>query len=618
MSGQNNKGQMKLLLGRRLTLVVAGIATLLAMGYLVVGIWFARTQLEREFHQNADLAAASLASLLIEALLTNQLYEIPELLDNFQMANSNLHYAFICDSEGNPVVHTKTLRQGVPGDLQRLALKHAQTKKGHGYRSLQTEAGNIFHLVYPLEGRPGGYLHMGFSFDQVDAKLQRTARHLISSMFLGLLLSALVGGLIYRRMAAPISDLTNAALDLGAGELTRRVPEREEADDEVTLLAAAFNRMADQLQEKVTELESSRSALADEKALIQAMLDGMMHGVIFYEPDGSIGYWNEAARLHWGWDENGAPDSEQSLRACCPEGSQAFECVAMGVEQSRNIQIHCKGRILDLYISSIHRRESGFLGIVEISSNITDQVASRRVLAHAEKLNVVGQLAAGFAHEINSPLDGAIEAARILESGGISMQEVNEFAHAQRAALERIAAIVHRLLTFSRKETTDPASVLLWSVISDAVELIKYRLSNSRISIQLPGALEVPHVIKGDAMELSQVFVNILSNAIDVSPEGATIKIEVSNRNGYVEISIKDQGEGIPEEVEDRLFTPFFTTKEVGKGTGLGLAISKNIVEQFGGRIEFRNEETPWGAGFTIRLPWSGSTSAGSELSSEG
>jgi signal transduction histidine kinase len=471
---------------------------------------------------------------------------------------------------------------------------------------LRTEAGDVFHIVFQLAGRPPEYLFLGFSLEQVDARLRVTARHLISSMLVSLLLAAVVGGLVYHRMVQPVSELASAAAEFGAGDLTRRVPPREGAEDEVALLAEAFNRMADQLQEKVTELESSREALSDEKARIQAILDGMMHGVVFYEPNGKIGYMNSAARKHWGWPGEDPPNSNESLHADSPEAAEAFECVAIGAQFNRHLQIKKGDRTLDTFISLILREGGGFLGIVEISSDITEQVASVRSLAHAEKMNVVGQLAAGVAHEINSPLDGAIEVTRVLERGELSMDEIKMLARAQHSALERIAAIVYRLLTFSRKEQTPTEPVPVWTVIEEAVELIKYRLSRSGVDVRMPEAGDVPYIIEGEALELSQVIVNLLSNAIDASPEGGTIKIEVYENNRWIEISVTDQGPGIPEESVDRIFTPFFTTKEIGKGTGLGLAVSKNILEQFGGKIDFINEEPPWGAKFLVHLPWTG------------
>ncbi|HUT53665.1 MAG TPA: ATP-binding protein [bacterium] len=595
----------RLLLGRRLTLVAAGIASFLALGYMLAGVWFAKIQLEREFRQNSELAAASLASSLIEVMLTYNIHEIPDLLDNAHLANPDIRYGFVTDARGNPVAHSRTLPAGVPGDLQRLARQHVQTGGGEREYFLRTQEGDVFHLVFPLEGRPGGYLHLGFSLEPITSKLRITARHLISSMSVGLLLSALAGGLVYRRMAQPISELTSAAAEFGAGNLTRRVAHDASTEDEVGLLAQAFNRMADQLQEKVTELTRSQRDLADEKARVQAILDGMMHGVVFYEPDGSVGYWNQTARKNWGIKEDG-PTTMETLHAGQTEVMNALESAARDQEFSRRLQVKRGDRTLDLFISPLVREGRGFLGTIEISADITEQVASTRALAHAEKLNVVGQLAAGMAHEINSPLDGAIEAARIIERGDMDPEEVREFARAQRTALERIAAIIYRLLTFSRMEQARQGSTRLETSITEAVELVRYRLKNSGLSIEVPDAKAMLQVIGGAALELSQIFVNLLGNAIDASPAGGVIRIEVEEHDGRVDIAVIDQGPGIPEEAERRLFTPFFTTKEVGKGTGLGLAISKNIVEQFGGAIEFMNQAPPWGARFTVHLPWDG------------
>ncbi len=607
MSAKHQGGQAKFLLGRRLTLVGIGITTLLAAIYLAAGVWFARIELEREFHQSAEVTAKTLASSLIEEIITHNLHDIPALLDNTQMSNPNILYGFVCDSKGIPVAHTRSFKKGVPGDLEQLSRKHAEGGGGHQSWSLGTESGEILHFALPLEGRPSSYLHLGFSLAQVDASLRETFWVLASSMLAGLLLSAVIGGLIYRRMAKPVRELTGAALELGAGNLERRVVTRQGADDEVALLAVTFNRMAEQLQEKLTELERSRSELADEKTRIKTILDGMLHGVVFYKLDGSVGYCNPAAMEHWGWNTSETPQDCESIHDSCFEALQAFKNIESGKENVSHARIRCKDRILDLIISGILNDKGEFIGIAEITYDASEQVSAERALAHAEKLNVIGQLAAGVAHEINSPLDGAIEAARIMQSDDLTREEIKNFASAQQSALERIAATVYRLLTFSRKERTQVESLSVWSVIMEAVEIIKYRLPARSLSLQLPGADEVPQIIKGESLELSQVIVNLLSNAIDASPDGGMIRIEVAQKPEWIEISVSDQGYGIPEILHDRIFTPFFTTKDVGKGTGLGLVVSKNIVESYGGRIDIRNEEAPWGARFSVHLPWDGS-----------
>jgi PAS domain S-box-containing protein len=607
MSEARARPHTKLLLGRRMTLVVAGIAALLATSYLIAGMWFARIQLEHEFNENAELIGATLVSSLMEAVLTQNVYKIPDLLEDAQKANHNLRYAFVCDSEGNPVAYSHAFKSGVPGDLERIAQGYARNKKGIQSEILRTENGDIYHLIFPIQGNPGGALHLGFSMAQLDNKLHDAAGRFIGSMLMGLLLSVMVGGLVYRWMAQPISQLINVAENFGSGDFSSRVLVNSRENDEVTLLALALNRMADQLQEKLNELEHSRELLADEKTRIQAILDDMLHGVVFYQPDGRIGYWNPAAREHWGWSRNEIPDSAEAFHGDYLEAAETIRDVFSGKEKSRQAQIQRGDRVLDLLVSGIHRGSGELLGVVEITADITAQVNSNRALAHAEKLNVVGQLAAGVAHEINSPLDGAIEAARILEKAELPADEQRELARVQRGALERIAAIVYRLLTFSRKDQALKKPLPVWYVINEAVEMIRYRLARKNLRLEMPDGRAVPFVIEGEALELSQVMVNLLNNAIDASPNGGEISIEVSNAPGWITISVVDQGAGVSEELRARIFTPFFTTKEVGKGTGLGLIVSRNIIEQYGGRITFENKSRPWGASFSVHIPWQGS-----------
>jgi len=592
----------KLLLGRRLTMVVAGIASILALAYMGAGVWFSRNQLEKDFEQTANLVAASLASSMIDEILTNNLSQLPVLLERAMATNKNAIYGFVTDSKGTPL--SNTFDKGVPGDLQVLARVHAVKGGGRAAWTLRTEKGDVYHLVLPLSGRPGGFLHLGFSWKPVDRKLARLVRQLLGAMGLALMLSAIMGMLVYRRMAQPISELTDAAAEFGEGNLSRRVPVRGRggADDEVTLLAMAFNRMADQLQEKIQDLANSRSELADEKTLIQAILDGMLHGVVFYEPDGGIGYWNQAAKNHWGWTDGKAPYSFREFHRGRQDVVEVFESVANDNEGSAYLRVKTGDRVLNVVFSAIKRQGGQSLGIVEISSDVTEQLASERALAHAEKLGVVGQLAAGIAHEINSPLDGAIEASRIIEEGETRAEEARRYAAAQRQALERIATIVRRLLTYSRRDAPGLEPVAVSQVIHEAVELVRYRLHKRGIRIETPGG-EVESVVEGQTLELSQVMVNLLSNAIDESPPGSVIRIEVQEQGGEVTLSVADQGGGIPEDATDRIFTPFFTTKGVGKGTGLGLAVSRNIVEQYGGAIYFENLDPPWGARFSVRLP---------------
>jgi two-component system NtrC family sensor kinase len=208
------------------------------------------------------------------------------------------------------------------------------------------------------------------------------------------------------------------------------------------------------------------------------------------------------------------------------------------------------------------------------------------------------------AHEINSPLDGAIEASRIMERSADNADKVARFAKAQRTALERIAAIVRTLLTFSRRpRTQERRPVPVSKILQEADTILKHRLGKKRITLSLPELKGADPMVPCDELGLVQVLVNLINNALDVTPDSGVIEVLVRASSDWVEIAVSDQGPGIPPEVAPRLFTPFFTTKGVGQGTGLGLATSRNIVEEHGGELQFANLARPWGARFTVRLP---------------
>ncbi|MCY3023849.1 MAG: ATP-binding protein, partial [Planctomycetota bacterium] len=291
---------------------------------------------------------------------------------------------------------------------------------------------------------------------------------------------------------------------------------------------------------------------------------------------------------------------------------RAFEAVTAGRTARARVSCQLGARDLVVLISPALGPNGEPLGVIEITADVTEQIEAERAMAHAEKLNVVGQLAAGVAHEINSPLDGAIEASRIMERNASDPGKVSRFAKAQRAGLERIAAIVRTLLTFSRRpKTQEYRPIQAAKLLQEAQAILKHRLSQKHVTLAMPDLTSSELLVNGDELSLVQVLVNLINNALDVTPEKGTIQIGVQARTDRVDISVTDQGPGIPPDVAPRLFTPFFTTKDVGRGTGLGLATSRNIAEAHGGSIEFVNLAPPWGARFTLHLPCRPGAAAG-------
>lgn len=229
---------------------------------------------------------------------------------------------------------------------------------------------------------------------------------------------------------------------------------------------------------------------------------------------------------------------------------------------------------------------------VELRENIAN-------MKKAERLSAAGQLAASLAHEIRNPLASISGAAGILRRGTAS----NEYMHDCLGIIDKESQRLNKLLTgflnfakprLPRLQRTDPNAVL-----SSVTSLALHTAQTGKVSLVHESLQHCPE-IECDAEQLKQVLLNLLINAIEASPEGATVWLRTKATNGILTLEVQDQGSGIAKEHIDHIFDPFFTTKS--KGTGLGLAISSMIVAQHGGSLTFINNQSG-GATFRVELP---------------
>jgi two-component system NtrC family sensor kinase len=254
-------------------------------------------------------------------------------------------------------------------------------------------------------------------------------------------------------------------------------------------------------------------------------------------------------------------------------------------------------------------------------SNRELQEANRRLketqaqLIQNEKMASLGQLVAGIAHEINNPLAFVMNNLFIVESGldglgpeiepHLSQASLQKLRKARarlsemREGLDRMKELVLDLRTFSRLDAGEFQTVDVVESIDRVLLLLKHKL-NGRIRVEKHYA--VLRTICCSAGRLTQVLMNLIANAVDAIAGEGKIVITTSQTRDVFVISIRDTGAGIPEAVRSKIFDPFFTTKPIGQGTGLGLAISYGIVQDHGGSIEVRSEET-MGAEFIVKIP---------------
>ncbi len=253
------------------------------------------------------------------------------------------------------------------------------------------------------------------------------------------------------------------------------------------------------------------------------------------------------------------------------------------------------------------------------SEQLEGIVAERtKALIHADRLASLGTLAAGTAHELNNPtavIRGNIgtlrlywkSVTRILERYveseedqrvGVVLEEMPKLLDGMTRATARIADIVSGLLRFGARRQADKKPIDVARLITESLELTHNRLKYGATVTQ---DISAAATIMGNATELSQVFVNLLTNAADAISEQATATIRITTwiTNGKLAIALDDNGPGIPKELETRITQPFFTTKPIGKGTGLGLPICIGIIEDHGGTLQFSNRAS---GGFRARI----------------
>lgn len=215
---------------------------------------------------------------------------------------------------------------------------------------------------------------------------------------------------------------------------------------------------------------------------------------------------------------------------------------------------------------------------------------TERRLVHAQRLSSTGTLAAGIAHEINNPLGGMLNAARTLESGKLDDAKRAEYLGLIVEGLERIRAIVQRILQFRPKEV-ESRPVKLREVADRAIAFCEHRLRQKELEVRNEVPADLPWV-NGDAVELQQALLNVLMNAIDacVIAEGRIV-VRGAVEGESVRLSVADNGMGMDADELSRCMDVFFTTKDPGEGTGLGLSVVNSIIENHGGRLEIESKK---------------------------
>ncbi len=446
---------------------------------------------------------------------------------------------------------------------------------------------------------------------QVDALV----RGILAPMWLlmGLLMLAvfIIGLILADHVARPVETLSKVLHDYGVSGFAAPLP--EPGNREVALLFRSFTAM----------IRERSVAEAIQKRLL-SMLDATPDFIGISDPNGRVLYINPAGRQMIGRsrhedlsstriselhpDESGRMIFEEAIPAALRDGSWHGESI-LRAGDGREIPVS--------QVVLAHRDQHGE---VEFLSTVARDLTMIRRLEHqflqSQKLESIGRLAGGIAHDFNNLLmvtmGNAERLARQLAPGSVEADE----ARAILDGSKRAAALTRQLLAFARKQPIEPRVIDAAAVVGGMEVMLKHLLQG-RAQLQLSRP-ERAAVVLMDPVQLEQVLLNLAVNARDAMPKGGVLTIEIREDEAAahaaggetpaeieppgVLIAVSDTGTGMDEEVQARLFEPFFSTKPKGEGTGLGLASCYGIVTQAGGRLSVRSE-LGLGSTFNVHLP---------------
>jgi PAS domain S-box-containing protein len=359
---------------------------------------------------------------------------------------------------------------------------------------------------------------------------------------------------------------------------------------------------------------------ASEKIRQQAaLLDKAQDAIMVCDLDHHITYWNDSATRIYGWtaDEAIGKTTQELIYRDPTAFLQAHELLlAKGEWFGELHQVDRRGNnlLVEVRWTLVHDESAGAERVLSINTDVTERKQLEAQFMRAQRLESIGTLAGGIAHDLNNVLAPILLSLGVLKRKSNSPIEQKLLTTLENSA-QRGADMVRQVLSFARGVDGERVVVDVGQVVRDLENLIRETFDRS-IQFRVTIGDNLP-VVLGDPTQIHQVILNLCVNARDAMPEGGTLEIAVSSvqldspfasmdlvaePGIYVVLSVSDTGVGIPPDVRERIFDPFFTTKDVGKGTGLGLSTVQAVVKSHGGFINVYSEVGK-GAEFKVYLP---------------
>ncbi|NKI93730.1 ATP-binding protein [Rhizobacter sp. SG703] len=416
----------------------------------------------------------------------------------------------------------------------------------------------------------------------------------IASGKTGLLLLTLVCGAIalgatayVHRLVGGVERITAVMSRLARGDTSVATPATARRD-ELGALARTFEVFRDNLLAK----QQLVADLREQGELRAAVHSSMNDGLAVFDRDGRLRLWNEPLErmlaVHGVQPAAGQPPRQLMAQlaggiAWRAPGRTERQALAAGALPPFTAHAHVELYLPDNRVYDVRSRAMPDGGVVSLVTDLTERRAIEVQLQHALRLEMLGQLTGGVAHDFNNHLGTIVGTLGLLESQpALDAAGRAQLQRAARAA-ERASALTRRLLAFARRQPLQAEPVMVDAMVEEMVDLIDYSAGGAvQVALALQAGGASVHLDRG---QLENALLNLVINSAAAMPEGGRLEIATRVDDGELELRVTDTGSGIPEALREKVFEPFFTTKADGEGSGLGLSIVYGFVKQSGGRI---------------------------------
>ncbi|MBZ5568509.1 MAG: GAF domain-containing protein [Acidobacteriia bacterium] len=399
-----------------------------------------------------------------------------------------------------------------------------------------------------------------------------------------------------------VQGRTNAVMGLGK---TSEGDFLSSEDVELLEALAGYVGIAIQNARLYASLEQKAAEYERLKDFNENIVESISVGVFAVDLEDKVEFWNSQMEVMYAlprWQALGKP-----LREVFPAGFlEEFYRVRTnpGIHNLYKYRLHTPAgetRTTNIAIAPLVTKKFNVIGRLVLVDDITERIELESQLSQAEKMSSIGLLAAGVAHEVNTPLAVISSYTQMLSKQLRGDEKRYGLLDKIITQTFRASEIVNNLLNFSRTSGTEFGAVDLNKVIRETLALVEHQFKTAHVKVQEEICENLP-TIHGNTGKLQQVFLNLFLNAKDAMPDGGTLRVSTANGNG-VYVTVSDTGSGIAQEHIDRIYDPFFTTKNLPRdgrrGTGLGLSVTYGIIQEHAGKIRV---ESRVGSGTTFHL----------------